>query len=257
MSELKILSTKNYDDFKFVQANRELNEKHVDELTASIKRRNLLAVNPCIVGDDMEVIDGQHRIEAAKRLKETIYYFKATGLTHLDIIALNNVKLMWKTMDYFYFFLIKKYPNYILINEVMRRFGYDLRTALAIFSWDGKPRLRDMKEGVIDVANAGSAYILIAAVEDYKTCLPFYKSFDFTTALRSLIDDTHIVKHNGEHVKYDHDFLKPYLVNWDMGSYFHDIEESCFPDRFMTMHNRYAYCETILAFQEGMKEAEE
>ena len=59
--------------------------------SAAIKKNNLLRVNPIIVDRKMNVIDGQHRLEACKILKEGIYYMLDDHISQADIAALTTL----------------------------------------------------------------------------------------------------------------------------------------------------------------------
>ena len=72
-------STKNYDMFitdrdKTGHWSTQNCEKLIKNLMQSISYRNLLAWRPIIVTKNFLVIDGLHRLEAAKRLGVEIYY---------------------------------------------------------------------------------------------------------------------------------------------------------------------------------------
>lgn len=71
---MEILKTKDYGSFKEINSNREVDQRHVRSLVAAIEQKNLLHVNPIVCNADMEVIDGQHRLEAARALGVEIYY---------------------------------------------------------------------------------------------------------------------------------------------------------------------------------------
>ena len=76
MAKLEINFTKNYSMFSHSKWNRLVSEKHVQNLMQGIKKNNQLEINPIVVNSSWEVIDGQHRLEVAKRLKIPIYYVK-------------------------------------------------------------------------------------------------------------------------------------------------------------------------------------
>ena len=63
---MDVIETTDYDIFKGIVGNRKVEKKHVEMLTGAIDRNNLLNVRPIIVNEEMMVIDGQHRLEAAK-----------------------------------------------------------------------------------------------------------------------------------------------------------------------------------------------
>ena len=99
--------TTDYSLFKDVSSNRDVDRKHVKKLVNSIREKNLLEVNPIIVNEKLEVLDGQHRLEAAKQLKVPIYYVISSDVTHNDISRLNSNKKNWLLMDYINYYTVK------------------------------------------------------------------------------------------------------------------------------------------------------
>lgn len=71
---MKVNKTKDYSIFIYLPENRSIANGHVKNLMDSIEKQNLLHVNPIIVDANMFVIDGQHRLEAAKGLEIDVYY---------------------------------------------------------------------------------------------------------------------------------------------------------------------------------------
>ena len=74
MDNAKQQST-NYDEFRTLNANRNVSENHVKQIKAAIETvGNLTEVVPIIVNENKEIIDGQHRFEACKELGLPIFY---------------------------------------------------------------------------------------------------------------------------------------------------------------------------------------
>lgn len=98
----KIESTKDYEKFKFILGNRSVLRTHVNNLIESISQCNLLHVNPIIVNENFHVIDGQHRLLAAKQLDIEIYYMIIeSGDSELNQIHhLNKHSKNWSTKEY-------------------------------------------------------------------------------------------------------------------------------------------------------------
>lgn len=88
---MNILKTNDYGLFKSIMANREIDDKHVKRLAKSIARKNLLYIRPLIVNEKMQIIDGQHRLAAAKEIKATVYYLKVDGLTKPETYDLHRI----------------------------------------------------------------------------------------------------------------------------------------------------------------------
>jgi len=97
---MKILTTKDYSIFKKISYNRELNEAHVVKLMQSMKVNMMPFVFP--VNKDMELIDGQHRLEAIKRLDADIEvnYTILEKYDYSDIVQINQTMKKWTNQDY-------------------------------------------------------------------------------------------------------------------------------------------------------------
>ena len=135
-----INKTKDYDLFKFREDNRErIDHKHVEKLIESIKSRNLLDLRPIAVNKNMEIIDGQHRLLAAKALNVDIYYQQEKSLQAQDIIQM-NISKTWSPTDFFNFFCHHEYPEYLKLKEFMKKNDLSLGVALSVMigrSMDG------------------------------------------------------------------------------------------------------------------------
>ena len=70
--EKKIFSTTQYDNFTFFEGNRSVDQNRIKQLMESIKINGL--INPLVVSQNLEIIDGQHRYAALKILQMPIDY---------------------------------------------------------------------------------------------------------------------------------------------------------------------------------------
>jgi hypothetical protein len=96
---MEILSTSELSIFKPVVGNRGINPTYLKKLIGAIEEEDLLFLNPILVTPELEVIDGQHRLEAAKALKKTIYYV-IVDVKPRVMYKLNGAKLKWSYADY-------------------------------------------------------------------------------------------------------------------------------------------------------------
>ena len=78
--------------------NRKICFKHVNELAEAIQKENLLEVNPIIVNEQNEIISGQHRWEAAKKLKVPLFYIRYNFKPDSDFILTSNSDQRRSTM---------------------------------------------------------------------------------------------------------------------------------------------------------------
>ena len=128
--EPKILSTTDYDKFIFRKDNRVIDENHVKTLMWKIEIKNMLHINPLIVNSLFEVIDGQHRLEAAKRLHIPVYYIVDDDFEREDIITLNSGRKNWVNEDYINFYASEGKEDYIKIKKFMEDHQVTSRIAL-------------------------------------------------------------------------------------------------------------------------------
>jgi hypothetical protein len=69
--------TTKYSQFKILSDNRDVNSLHVKRLVESFNDMHLVC--PIIVNENMEVIDGQHRLQASIETGLPIYYIQVPG----------------------------------------------------------------------------------------------------------------------------------------------------------------------------------
>lgn len=125
MSKVAIQSTRDYKMFKKMTANRVVSDNHVMALKKSYEDYgNLTAVQPILVNERMEVVDGQHRLEAAKEAGEPIYYTVAPGLRVEEVRALNTSQRGWTVDDYAFSFAAAGNENYIRYLRLREEFGF-------------------------------------------------------------------------------------------------------------------------------------
>ncbi len=112
-----IHKTKDYNQFIFREDNRaKISQAHVERLAQSIASRNLLEFKPILVKAAMEIIDGQHRFLAAKKLGIEIYYEIKKDINPLDVITL-TISKAWMFSAYFNFFCKNNYTEYLKLKD--------------------------------------------------------------------------------------------------------------------------------------------
>lgn len=94
----KVYSTKDYGKFKYLNQNREVTDTHVQRLVGEIKEVGQL--NPIIVNSEMEVVDGQHRLEACKKIKCNLEYIVVDTTAMKAVLSINNVNKRWTLLDF-------------------------------------------------------------------------------------------------------------------------------------------------------------
>lgn len=102
MNNLKVndvYKTNDLSIFKTIDGNRVPNLQHVRRLKSSILEHGMKC-NPILVNDKMEVIDGQHRLLAAKDADSFIYYIMVDGYSLGEVHTLNLNQKNWTKKDF-------------------------------------------------------------------------------------------------------------------------------------------------------------
>lgn len=95
----KIYVSTNYDSFRKMTGNRDVSERHKNEIIRSIKKFGYIS-NPIAVNERMEVVDGQRRLAALKDLGLPVEYFIIRGATAIECAGLNGTSKNWNTKNF-------------------------------------------------------------------------------------------------------------------------------------------------------------
>lgn len=116
-----VYQTTDYDQFHLLPENRPVDPAHVRKLVAQIGARNLLHTQPLDVTADLGIIDGQHRLAAARELGLPVYYKIGEQLSGADITALNVARKNWQGADYLHYWTVKGRTDYVALTAFMQR----------------------------------------------------------------------------------------------------------------------------------------
>lgn len=165
---MQVLKTDDYKIFKDVSSNRDIDRLHVRKLIRSIREKNLLALNPIIVNEKMEVLDGQHRLEAAKQLKVEIYYVVSNEIHHDDISKLNSNKKNWALMDYINYFTVKGVKEFKELSRLINEFpDYPPSFLIAVVSGDGSKQRQNILNGHLEMDGLSEARTILGYIADF------------------------------------------------------------------------------------------
>jgi len=104
---LTVYETRDYDLFKILPGNRQLYPTQIKKLANNIaKNPAFTKISPILVNEQMEVIDGQHRLAAYKKyadengINHSIYFVIVKGLGLAEARGLNAGSKPWSPKDY-------------------------------------------------------------------------------------------------------------------------------------------------------------
>ncbi len=130
--------TNNYDIFKKHPSNTPINETIVQKLMDSMRQKNMLMLKPILVNEKMEVLDGQHRLEAAKKLSLSVHYIVQKDAEDMDMVLLNANQRTWKLADYHNFFLTQGAPEYRKLEDFTKQNKMNLQEYMKLDNYGRK-----------------------------------------------------------------------------------------------------------------------
>lgn len=136
--------------FKKSKFNTDIDNLNLKKIILSIKSKNMLELRPILVNSLMEVIDGQHRLEACKHLGLPIFYTISEEVRDEDMILLNNNQRCWRLKDYVNFHAKKGKSSYIKIIDMCEKYELPVEHLICVIGRNSTKERRRIKEGTID-----------------------------------------------------------------------------------------------------------
>jgi hypothetical protein len=188
---IRIYSTTNYSLFKKILGNRETVHGHVKSLLESIAEDNMLEYFPIIVNENMEIIDGQHRLEAAKQLGLPIYY-EIKHNAGINTVKLANTNMWgWKIADYVEQYIKLGNENYILLQNFCNKYGISISIGMLLMRGNRNSvgDLDKLKKGNFKVSNLKRAEDMAEKIIEMKPYLEkgVWKDREFVIAMFNII----------------------------------------------------------------------
>lgn len=116
----KVYKTNDLSVFNQIKGNRPPNPQHVRRLCASINTYGILQ-NPIIVNENMDVIDGQHRLLAAKEANSGVFFIIVKGYKLGEVQVLNLNQKNWTKKDFLEGYADMGIEPYVKLRNFTRR----------------------------------------------------------------------------------------------------------------------------------------
>ena len=126
----KFFETTDYTKFKKTRGNRPVDAAHVEQLKKLISDRDL--EDPIRVNKNMEVIDGQHTLEARKQLDLKIPYIIMDSEDPLDVARLNTGRKNWSMNDYLGQHCARNKMDYKICKSKMNQYGMNVAEVIVL-----------------------------------------------------------------------------------------------------------------------------
>lgn len=239
-----IHKTADLSQFKPSAEQRPVNPYHLQRLTKSISEKNLLPDFPILIDSAWRVIDGQHRLAAAKDLNLEIYFKRATVTRFEDVgFANSNVK-KWGVQDYLHYWCEKNVPDYLRLRDFLTTYDYMRLTDVAQLmsgaavnasagNGGGPKRLlpsawrQAFESGEWEIADFNAALIVSRAVKDFEPYYTGWKRAKFVRAVQKLFADP----------RYDHERMKHQLAHYAGGKMHHCTRMDEYQEMLVGIYN--------------------
>lgn len=199
----QVLSTNDYSKFKTLQGNRNVNALHVRRLKESFKEAYLLT--PIVINQSYEIIDGQHRFEAAKEMGLPVNFIICNNYSLKEVQLLNNNMKNWRKEDYLKAFCDLGYEQYHKFREFMEVFpelnlssceiiltnnvssghqGLFDKSLKGVFNATGRYHFNYFQEGKLVIPDFDKA---IENAEKIMMIKPYYDGFNRSVFIRAMV----------------------------------------------------------------------
>lgn len=119
----EVYSTTEYGMFKRLPGNRNVEELRIKKILQSIEKVGFV-LNPIIINERNEIVDGQGRFEALKRKGLPIPFIRVPGIGTDECIAMNINMTNWKLMDYVKSYAEMGSSDYIRFGELVEQYHH-------------------------------------------------------------------------------------------------------------------------------------
>ena len=126
----KYFETTDYSKFKKARGNRPVDEAHVNQLKKLIADKDLH--DPIRVNKNMEVIDGQHTLQARKELDLVVPYIIINSDDPLDVARLNTGRKNWSMEAYLNHHCARNKMDYKICKSKMNQYGINVAEAVVL-----------------------------------------------------------------------------------------------------------------------------
>lgn len=195
-SSVKVYFTTNYSIFKALKGNRLLNEAKIKNIISDIKNGlDMLKYYPIVVDEQMNVIDGQHRLYIAKKLKTNVYYIISRRVSLNEIAKVNSNTEKWKADDFINCYIQNGSKDYEILLKFKDEFNFPLSVCLMLLSTGsaltdgggGRYTKEDFQQGKFKVNHKEKAYDIAHTVLKF-SAFPNHKSRAFIVAVCKILE---------------------------------------------------------------------
>ncbi len=148
--EKEVFKTNDYSKFTKLNGNRRVDEARVLKIISSIEKVGYIT-SPIIVNEKMEVIDGQGRLEALKRLELPVEYIIQQGIGIEECIAMNIHQVNWKDRDYIESYANRGFESYRFLKELLDKYNLNLMVLATALKQTSRIISTTIRDGKLEI----------------------------------------------------------------------------------------------------------
>lgn len=211
----KIERTNNYKKFKKLQGNRDVSPTRVKKIVESINKVGYVT-SPVIVNENMEVIDGQGRLQALQYLGLPVEYIVHKGVGIDACLSMNIHQSNWTMRDYIKSYADRGIQGYVYTQKLLEEFA-DLSISAVLMATQGTNKVQKKVYGGDILVNQEQYEIAKEKLEYLRDCLNNmrYKNGSKTYLEASILICTTIPEVNLDRLKTKLKERNSIMKNWN------------------------------------------
>jgi len=198
-SDITVYKTTDYKRFERVKGNRVLNDGKIKKMVRDMRHGlNFLADFPIVTSDNgkkLQVHDGQHRLEAAIRMKLPVFYIlRKQEMNLVETARINSLQEKWKPRDFIACYIEKGVKDYTTLDNFMTQYSCPVSVALRLLHYGtakhdggaGDLLQRDFERGEFKVLHQKQAKEIMETCRMFED-FPHWNSRPFIAAITRLL----------------------------------------------------------------------
>lgn len=156
-----VYETTDYEDFNFLEENRDISKNHVNRLKESINEGYTFP--PIIVDKHMNVVDGQHRLKAHEEVSAPVQFIIQADMKENTLQKANSDVVKWTTPQHVEYHIKQGNENYEKLKEFKEYTGMPWAQATRILGKSKDLRVHSVAKileyGLFEVKHEEDAYM--------------------------------------------------------------------------------------------------
>ena len=167
---VKTGETKKYSMFISPAHQRDISNNSIKSIMESMKEHGIISAvstrKSLIHKGKYEVFDGQHTVEACKRLNLPVIYNEFTDVSNKAMISLNGKSKKWAMGDYLKFGVTDGIKDYMLLDKIYKKERLPLTALIMMYGGSyGNKSFKDLKWKALTISRGSKILEYIKEIE--------------------------------------------------------------------------------------------